>query len=54
MVGNTVLKSLIKEHEQKKMLTWLKNHFIDAKIVTFRIVFEGRTVHSLLSLQGLF
>lgn len=49
MVGDTVLKSPIKAHEQK-VLTRPK-HFIDAKIVTFSIVLEGIIVHSFLSLQ---
>lgn len=52
MVGDTVLKSPIKVHEQK-VLTRPK-HLIDAKIVTFSIVLRGIIVHSLLSLQQLY
>jgi len=49
MVGDTVLKSPIKAHEQK-VLTRPK-HLIDAKIVTFSIVLGGIIVHSHLFLR---
>lgn len=50
MVGDTVLKSPINEHKQKNA-DKDKKHFTDAEVVTFRTVFERRTVHSLLFLQ---
>lgn len=51
MVGDTVLKSPIKVHEQK-LLTRPK-HFIDAQIATFNVALEDISVPSLLSLQPL-